>query len=257
MLLILSRQQLRSLLLSSPLHRLIKQVRNGEDFSKRFHLFSLSPPWHPIGTSAAASGDEAWTCLFGAKEGYLQRTKALSRDLSLWRRTGRKELMSGWKREGVMVQEKERRGDEKDRMYRRKARWENTGAREERNVKRSRDAECISYSDQWQHLHVGADTSTTTCCHMTRLSISICWGSLWETVSQDMNLAVRYLWPCWVTCAVKHVLKDTSGEANKALHTAKERQGKACEELSIVLLFYPCLNWQSYFWETQGNIFHV
>lgn len=56
--------------------------------------------------------------------------------------------MSGWKREGVMVQEKERRGDEKDRMYRRKARWENTGAREERNVKRSRDAECISYSDQ-------------------------------------------------------------------------------------------------------------
>lgn len=32
--------------------------------------------------------------------------------------------MSGWRREGVTVQEKERRGDEKDRMYGRKARWE-------------------------------------------------------------------------------------------------------------------------------------
>lgn len=32
--------------------------------------------------------------------------------------------MSGWRREGVTVQEKERRVDEKDRMYRRKAKWE-------------------------------------------------------------------------------------------------------------------------------------
>lgn len=48
--------------------------------------------------------------------------KVLSRDMSLWRRMGRKELMSGGKREGVMVQKKEQRGGEKDRMYWRKRR---------------------------------------------------------------------------------------------------------------------------------------
>lgn len=55
--------------------------------------------------------------------------KVLSRDLSLWRRMGRNEQMSGRKREGVMVQKKKQRGGEKDRMYKRKRRWENMEGR--------------------------------------------------------------------------------------------------------------------------------
>lgn len=74
-------------------------------FKEISSVFAL-PPWHPIRTSAAAPGDEARLCLFGAKKGYLRRMKVLSRDLSLWRRIGRKELMSGRKREGVLAQKK-------------------------------------------------------------------------------------------------------------------------------------------------------
>lgn len=43
---------------------------------------------------------------------------------------------------------------------------------------------------------------------------------------QGHELAVSYLRPCWITCAVKHVLKVTSGEANNALHAAKKDKVK-------------------------------
>lgn len=57
-------------------------------FQRDFICFSI-PPWHPIGTAAPASGDEARPCLFGAKRGYLRFLEVLSRDLSLCRRMGR------------------------------------------------------------------------------------------------------------------------------------------------------------------------
>lgn len=255
MLLILSQQQLRSLLLSSPQADKTSEERRG--FFKEISSVFSFPPWHPIGTSAAASGDEAWTCLFGAKEGYLRCTKALSRDLLPWRRTGRKELMSGWRREGVTVQEKERRGDEKDRTYGRKARWEKH--RSEGGEEREKVA--------WGKMYILLWPVSTPACRGWHLNHYLLSHDQTEHLNllrksvrdsfQGHELAVSYLRPCWITCAVKHVLKVTSGEANKALHAAKERQGEACEELSIVLFYYPCLNWQSYFCETRSNVCHV
>lgn len=106
-------------------------------FQRDLICFSI-PPWHPIGTAAPASGDEARPCLFGAKRGYLRFLEVLSRDLSLCRRMGRntgRVYMSGRRRrrQRVMVQIRSRGGGEKDRKQRRKRRarggqeWEDEG----------------------------------------------------------------------------------------------------------------------------------
>ena len=142
--LLLSRQQLKSRLLSSPAAD--KTSVEGRGFLKEISSVFLSLPDIRSETTAAASWDELGHVYFGAEKGYLQFMKVRKQRSVIVKEDGE------WRadeREGVTMQ----RCDEKDRMYWRMGRWKKCIGvnwwRFTTHFEQLWDLNCTSKSEHW------------------------------------------------------------------------------------------------------------